>query len=245
LPFNRFQQKKDRIEIPGPEGTSVIVPNIIPVSKTIALSPSQQQAALASLMDSIDFGVSEEYNQVLASLLAGANPGAGISGMYRNLSKQGFKPGQEFVVAVKEGQNVGADIVLGDQDMGVTMQRLAQAAQLTDYSKLDNPNSQFGQSMKELAPESSENYKTQLSGFVENLKTRENVSKIMNELREQAPYMVNAMLDERDAYMAAGLDILTDKEVVCAVLGIAHLDGVERNLQAKGWKKVNASCPRT
>lgn len=52
----------------------------------------------------------------------------------------------------------------------------------------------------------------------------------MGELREQAPYMVNAMLDERDAYMAAGMDILTDKEVICSVLGIAHLDGVERNL---------------
>lgn len=76
------------------------------------------------------------------------------------------------------------------------------------------------------------------------MKTREKVSKIMNELREQAPYMVNAMLDERDAYMAAGLDILDDKPVTCAVLGIAHLDGVERNLKAKGWKMANASCPR-
>jgi pheromone shutdown protein TraB len=37
--------------------------------------------------------------------------------MYNNLSKQGFNPGQEFVEAVKEGQKIGADIVLGDQDM--------------------------------------------------------------------------------------------------------------------------------
>jgi pheromone shutdown protein TraB len=28
---------------------------------------------------------------------------------------QGFKPGQEFIVAVQEGQKIGADIVLGDQ----------------------------------------------------------------------------------------------------------------------------------
>lgn len=152
-----------RIEIPGPNDSTVIVPNIIPVSKTMQFSPSQQQAVLASLMDAIDFGVSDEYNRVLASLLIGAsNPGAGISQMYSNLSKQGFKPGQEFVVAVKEGQNIGADIVLGDQDMGVTMQRLAQAAQMTDYSKMQDPNSQFEQSMKELAPEESKDYKVRL-----------------------------------------------------------------------------------
>lgn len=148
----------------------------------------------------------------------------------------------------------------------MTLQRLAQAAQMTDFSKMENTNSQFEQAMKELAPEESGDYKvrslcsrhtiatrksqyltvvkTNLSSFVENLKTRENVSKIMNELREQAPYMVSAMLDERDAYMAAGLDILEDKPVTCAVLGIAHLDGVERNLKAKGWKITHANCPR-
>ena len=95
LPFNKIQRRKDRIEIPGPDKSVVIVPNIIPVSKTIELTQSQQKAAMASLMDAIDFGGPEEYNQALASLLAGAGPGAGISGMYRNLSKQGFKPGQE------------------------------------------------------------------------------------------------------------------------------------------------------
>ena len=95
LPFNKIQRRIDRIEIPGPGQSTVIVPNITPVSKASALSQSQQQAVMASLMDSIDFG-SEEYNQALASLLVGANPlGAGISSMYNNLSRQGFKPGQE------------------------------------------------------------------------------------------------------------------------------------------------------
>ena len=67
----------------------------------------------------------------------------------------------------------------------------------------------------------------------------------MDQMREQAPAIVQAMLDERDAYMAAGLDILTDKNVITAVMGIAHVDGVERSLQAKGWKLVNPICPRT
>jgi pheromone shutdown protein TraB len=71
--------------------------------------------------------------------------------MYNNLSKQGFNPGQEFVVDVREGQRIGADIVLGDQDMGVTMQCLALASQMTDFRKLSDPtNSRFQQSMKKL-----------------------------------------------------------------------------------------------
>mmetsp|Transcript_3205 Transcript_3205/g.7011 ORF Transcript_3205/g.7011 Transcript_3205/m.7011 type:complete len:251 (-) Transcript_3205:1821-2573(-) len=99
LPFNKIQRKQDRLEIPGPDGSSVIVPNIIPVSKTIAALPqSQQQAALTALFDSVDFGrVSEEHKEAVASLLIGANPGASISNMYQNLSKQGFKPGQELL----------------------------------------------------------------------------------------------------------------------------------------------------
>jgi pheromone shutdown protein TraB len=84
-----------------------------------------------------------------------------------------------------------------------------------------------------------------LTRFVENLKTDENVGKIMNDLRQQAPFLVTPLLDERDAYMAAGLDSLDDKQVTCAVLGIAHLDaGVERDLLAQGWRLVTASCPR-
>jgi flagellar hook assembly protein FlgD len=43
--------------------------------------------------------------------------------------------------------------------MGVTLQRLAQAAQMTDFSKMENTNSQFEQAMKELAPEESGDYK--------------------------------------------------------------------------------------
>mmetsp|Transcript_3205 Transcript_3205/g.7012 ORF Transcript_3205/g.7012 Transcript_3205/m.7012 type:complete len:129 (-) Transcript_3205:1369-1755(-) len=125
------------------------------------------------------------------------------------------------------------------------MQRLAQAAQLTDYSKMNAPNSQLELTMKELTPPSSNggSKMKQIKGFVENMRSREAVRTIMGQMRDQAPAMVQAMLDERDTYMAEGLDILTDKNVITAVMGIAHVDGVERNLQAKGWKLVNPVCP--
>jgi pheromone shutdown protein TraB len=52
------------------------------------------------------------------------------------------------------------------------------------------------------------------------------------------------MLTERDAYMARGLDGLNEFDVTVAVMGIAHQDGVERNLQSFGWQPVRLNCPR-
>lgn len=51
------------------------------------------------------------------------------------------------------------------------------------------------------------------------------------------------MLGERDAYMARGLDTLNEFEVIVAVMGLAHMDGVEANLQERGWRQVRLPCP--
>ena len=65
----------------------------------------------------------------------------------------------------------------------------------------------------------------------------------MKELKQIAPALVQVMLTERDTYMATGLDSLQDYEIVTAVMGLAHQDGVERNLQSFGWKPVKLNCP--
>lgn len=140
--------------------------------------------------------------------------GKALRGMYKNLDQAGFKPGEEFIMAVKEGQAIGADIVLGDRDVEVTLRRLTQALAVTDINKLMNPDSELEQSLRELIPSADPAmptddpaaYKQELSTFVESIKTREKVRKIMAELKELAPALVQAMLTERDAYMAAGLD---------------------------------------
>jgi pheromone shutdown protein TraB len=50
------------------------------------------------------------------------------------------------------------------------------------------------------------------------------------------------MLTERDAYMARGLDAINEFDVTVAVMGIAHQDGVERNLQTFGWQNARLNC---
>jgi hypothetical protein len=181
--------------------------------------------------------------------------GNAIKGMYKNLDQQGFKPGEEFVLAVQEGQKVGAAIILGDQDVELTLRRLVQALAETDINKLMDPNSDVNRSMQELLPTSPDGApavssdqtpavsKDEFSGFIETMKTRENVRQIMGQLKEVAPQLVNVMLTERDTYMAAGLNTLNQFHSIVAVMGIAHVDGVERNLQNEGWKQVTPRCP--
>lgn len=178
--------------------------------------------------------------------------GSALRGMYQNLGNQGFSPGEEFAAAVMEAQKQGADVILGDQDVEVTMRRLTQALATTDLSKLNDDalSDKFSdlmgsQKAMELPPSGvmDEISREEFTAFVENMKNRENVRAIMAELKEVAPALVQVMLTERDAYMATGLDTLNQFECIVAVMGIAHMDGVENNLRTRGWERAAPKCP--
>jgi hypothetical protein len=225
----------------------IVVPTItaaVPVSP--ALPGSIPDAALPIIPAAPEpRGLRAKVLNFGASKLGGA-----IQGMYKNLDQQGFKPGEEFVLAVQEGQKIGSAIILGDQDVELTLRRLVQALAATDLNKLMDPNSDVNRSMQELLPTSpagSPNQdvsKDEFSGFIETMKTRDNVRQIMGQLKEVAPQLVQVMLTERDAYMAAGLNTLNQFHSIVAVMGIAHVDGVERNLKSEGWKQVTPNCPK-
>ena len=140
--------------------------------------------------------------------------------------------------------------------MQITLRRLSQALAVTDLNALSDPNSDLERTMTELfgggSPEetmedmstkSRAEVKEELTTYVEAMKSRDKVRQIMGELRQVAPALVQVMLTERDTYMATGLDTLQNYEVITAVMGLAHQDGVERNLQSFGWKPVALNCP--
>lgn len=178
--------------------------------------------------------------------------GSALKNMYRNLGDAGFNPGEEFAVAVAEAQRIGAAVVLGDQDVELTLQRLTQALAVTDLNKLNDPqlqskmNELLGAPSQQTIPDGdlgSPEFRQELTTFVETLKSRENVRALMAQLKELAPALVQVMLTERDAYMARGLDTLNQFECIVAVMGIAHMDGVERNLRERSWQPVMLNCP--
>jgi pheromone shutdown protein TraB len=157
---------------------------------------------------------------------------------------------EQFVVAVKTGQAIGSKIVLGDRDVDVTLKRLTEALVQTDLKKLFSESSELEQNMKKFLPESIRDIpndaslsKDQLSEYVETLKAKENVKMIMANLKLIAPELYNAMVSERDEFMSQGLISLNQYRSIVAVMGVAHIDGVENRLIRQGWTKIEVSCP--
>jgi pheromone shutdown protein TraB len=92
--------------------------------------------------------------------------------------------------------------------------------------------------------------KSDFNDFIETMKARENVRKIMSALRSTAPEIYEAMVAERDEYMGRGLDELganlpgRSSGRTVAVVGMAHVDGIERYLASRGWTEMSYPCPR-
>mmetsp|Transcript_17033 Transcript_17033/g.38341 ORF Transcript_17033/g.38341 Transcript_17033/m.38341 type:complete len:174 (+) Transcript_17033:760-1281(+) len=167
--------------------------------------------------------------------------------MYSQLDKIGFSSGEEFKMAIETGSEIGSKIVLGDRDVQVTLNRLSEALEIVDWNKLTTmtiDDSIMPKGMGQNSAASGDISKEDLSQVVEALKTRENVRSIMNSLKKELPELYTALVAERDEYMANGLDIIGKNGAsrgmknAVAVMGMAHLDGVERYLQSKGWKGV-------
>lgn len=145
-----------------------------------------------------------------------------------------------------------SDIVLGDRDVEVTLRRVAEALAESDISALMNPDSELEKSLKEMVPDqmasnpggdlNDAQFRQEFTDFVEVIKAKENVRNIMGQLQRIAPAIYEALVGERDAYMAAGLNGLDELETIVAVVGIAHVDGIEQNLKMNGWKPGNLSC---
>ncbi|KAL7466758.1 hypothetical protein ACHAXS_007040 [Conticribra weissflogii] len=202
--------------------------------------------------------------------------GNAVKGMYGKLESEGFKAGDEFAMSVREGLAIGSTIVLGDRDVEVTLKRLTQALAKTDLRKLLSADSEVEKSMESLLPEGmkkqmveqqqQQNHpnnltsmgidpsmsidKQEFNTFVETMKAKENVKKIMNALKATAPEIYEAMVAERDVYMARGLDELDvslggngkSVDTTVAVMGMAHVDGVEKYLAEKGWREMRYPC---
>ncbi len=121
----------------------------------------------------------------------------------------------------------------------------------TDLKKLLAADSELEENMKQLLPKDinandiqngGDMSTEQLKYFVETVKAKDNVKLLMSNLKAVAPEVYEAMVAERDVYMANGLDQLDQFESIVGVMGIAHIDGVENTLRSRGWVEVKPTC---
>lgn len=232
----------------APESTGVVTSsNLINdpiISDTRAPVPSSTMSIQSATGIFNPFNLKEKLLNQASQLV-----GNSIKNLYQKLESEGFSAGEEFAVAVREGLKINSKIVLGDQDVEVTLRRLTEALTKTDFKKIAAADAEIEQKMKEMLPDSGQSIDTtgsmtkdEFTYFIETVKAKENVRLLMANLEKAAPEIYNAMVRERDMYMADGLDSLNQFESIVAVMGVAHVDGVERNLKEKGWDEVKYKC---
>jgi pheromone shutdown protein TraB len=167
-----------------------------------------------------------------------------IGGLYTKLNQMGFSSGQEFVVAIREAKALNATIVLGDRGVDQTLSRLQESLDKSGFGAVQKfierqqENEVLitgGMTEAELADD-----KESLTKTIEALKERRTVRALMATLKESLPEVHAALIAERDAFMANSLLQAKGRNTV-AVVGMAHMDGIEANLGDTGFKKVVCS----
>lgn len=224
-------KRVDRVFLPESEANQQLVSN----------APTAVQSKTKS-----PFGFIETLKKAPAALV-----GKTISNMYKKLESDGLNAGEEFSVAVNEGLKLNAAIVLGDRDVDVTLQRLTTAISKTNFKQLLSADIQIEEQMINTLPmETIDSFQKsgslssdEMRTMVEILKTKDNVKTLMANLKKAAPEIYGAMVAERDEYMARGLNELPNKYLTTvAVMGLAHIDGVEQNLMSRGWTQAIPMC---
>ena len=72
--------------------------------------------------------------------------------------------------------------------------------------------------------------------FVESIKTRDNAQQVASYLQRSFPPVYNVMITKRDVHMAMMLRRHCGIGKVVAVVGMAHMEGIERE-----WEKLDTS----
>ena len=146
---------------------------------------------------------------LLQSLLAAEQRKLGID--------EGEQPGAELLAAVNAANEYGLEVELVDRDIQTTLRRA--------WNKM-GIKEKFGLMWALLAEEETEE-ELELEDM---LADKDLLTSLMEELRQVSPGAGEALIDERDEYLARKISAIRGNGKVLAVLGAGHLEGVSRLL---------------
>lgn len=145
-----------------------------------------------------------------------------LASYQRRLAEQlGIEPGAELKAAVDDAQAAGLPTHLIDRDVGLTFRRALQRLGWWQRAKLGG-GVIAGLIVDDEVAEHD----------IEKLKQGDMLQASFSEFAEQTPELYEALIAERDRYMAARLRATAgDAREVLAVVGAGHLDGLARHLR--------------
>lgn len=143
-----------------------------------------------------------------------------MSSFYRRLGeKLGVQPGAEMIEGIRLAESTGAQLVLADRDIEVTLKRVWGYLGLWSKLKLATQvltgifvNEEIDATM------------------IEQLKKQDQLEAVMAEFAGQYPEIKRRLIDERDTYLAEKIRTAPGKTVV-AVVGAGHVEGIKGQIQ--------------
>ena len=132
--------------------------------------------------------------------------------------EMGVKPGSEMLAAIEAAKRTGARVALVDRDVGITIQRFWAAMGFWGKIKL----------IGSLIPAAIGWGEEEID--IDSITQEDIVSQLIGEFRKISPGAANALVDERDAYLARNLILLSKQGRVLAVVGAGHREGITKHL---------------
>jgi pheromone shutdown-related protein TraB len=129
------------------------------------------------------------------------------------------KPGEEMLAAVAAAEAAGIPYSFCDRELQVTLKRAWGKSNFWNKSKLLASLVDSAFSSEKLSVEE-----------VEKLKEKNELDSMMAELAGYLPSVKEVLIDERDRFLASRI-YLSSENLVVAVVGAGHLDGIEARLR--------------
>ena len=139
----------------------------------------------------------------------------------------GVQPGSEMMEALKIAKEKNIKVALIDRDIQITLKRAWNIMPFFEKIKL------FFYLLYDFTYGVFEGKKIN-ENLIEELKDKDIVSELMNELGREAPSVKKVLVDERDVYLASKI-LSTEGKKIVAVVGAGHVSGV------RDYIKENAS----
>jgi pheromone shutdown-related protein TraB len=140
----------------------------------------------------------------------------------------GVKPGSEMMKAIEIAETQNSRIALLDRNVKVTLKRAFQKTSLKEKIKIGS-SIIFGLFAGEGEAITKEK--------VEEMKKKDIMTELINELAREAPSIKEVLIDERDLYIAQKI-LEQDCKKIVAVVGAGHLQGIKERLN-EGRKDVS------
>lgn len=133
----------------------------------------------------------------------------------------GVMPGAEMVEGINQAKAHGAELVLADRDVQVTLKRTWAHLNLWDKMKM------IGQLMGSLffVDDIDEE-------MVEELKEKDQLNSALEMIGEQFPKVKSILIDERDTFLAQKIREAPGQKIVAA-LGAGHVPGIIQKIQGE------------